>query len=226
MMSTDADGFTVKRGDVEREAGRKTRAVAEKKAALSKSAFYTELCAAGLGVLQEFAPEEIVCYGLGSLSIDVSQWQLALIVLLNETLGAAMLAFDPAAVASDIAVLSKFGISTIAENEQAKRRAERRTLFFMPHCEQFLYENVVASNWPCEQLAKVAIVGNRLSHYGDVLTSADFADKLPHVRRVLPAIRSTAFPDERHLGLRHRPYAFTDTCIQRFDTAHVLRIAE
>ncbi|KAJ2760077.1 hypothetical protein IWQ57_006393, partial [Coemansia nantahalensis] len=125
-----APGSAKAQRDADRAVEQQTRAVAEKKEALLKSAFYAELCAAGLAALREFRPEEIVCYGIGSLATDVSQWQLALLAALGEALGVATLAFDPASAPSDEAVLQRFGISTIAENEEAKRRAERRTLFY------------------------------------------------------------------------------------------------
>ncbi|KAJ2778631.1 hypothetical protein H4R18_004475 [Coemansia javaensis] len=193
----------------DRDVERHGRAVAERRGELARSAFGAELRARMAAALDGFRAEEIVCYGLGSLASSVSQWQAALVAALSESLGAPVLAFDPATTASDARVLRALGVAEIAENEQARRRAARPTLFFMPHCEQFLYENVVAANQPAAQLARIAIIGNPLGRYCEA----------PHIGRALPMARETRLPDEALLGQRTRPYAFSDTCITRFGAA-------
>ncbi|KAJ1814030.1 hypothetical protein LPJ75_002943 [Coemansia sp. RSA 2598] len=168
-----------------------------------------------LEAIRGFAPEEIVCYGMGSpSSSQVSQWQLALILEINDVFKLPVLAFDPVTSDCDIEVLSKLGVSAIPENEEAKRRASRKTLFFMPHCEQFLYENVVAANWSKETLGRVMVVGNRFSGYRDAQGGQEFADKSPHLARMIDSVTVIEFPSEKALKLRHCPYAFTDTSIQ------------
>ncbi|KAJ2601321.1 hypothetical protein GGF39_001308 [Coemansia sp. RSA 1721] len=165
-------------------------------------------------MIQEFAPEEIVCYGIGSPSSKVSQWQLALILELNSGFKLQIWAFDPVTTDRDLAVLEKLNISVIPENEEAKRTAVRRTLFFMPHCEQFLYENVVAANWSKETLSRTMLIGNRVSGYKDAQGEQIFAEKSPHLNLVVDSLTVVEFPSEKALKLRHCPYAFTDTCIQ------------
>lgn len=73
-----------------------------------------------------------------------------------------MLFFDPVLDDVEKAILARLGCRLIEENEQGKRRccgaprsnetpaAELRlqpTLFFMPHCPQRLYSNVLWANW-------------------------------------------------------------------------------
>ncbi|KAJ2823609.1 hypothetical protein GGI24_003642 [Coemansia furcata] len=169
-----------------------------------------------LDAIQGFEPEEIVCYGIGSLATQVSQWQLAMVLLLNQHLSVKIWAFDPVTIATDCEILGRFGVSIIAENEEAKRSVTKRTLFFMPHCEEFLYNNLLAANWSPEQLARLMIIGNHLGRYKDTQSSEDFALKSPYIRRALPGITCTDLPSEKLLGLRNSPYAFTDTCVQQF----------
>lgn len=45
----------------------------------------------------------------------------------------------------------------------------RPTLFYMPHCEEWMYDNVLAANWGSEQLRRVAILGNSFRNYYDRL---------------------------------------------------------
>ncbi|KAJ1950193.1 hypothetical protein FBU59_000797, partial [Linderina macrospora] len=52
-------------------------AIIDKRATLNSSKFLESL-AELISVITAFAPEEVVCYGIGSLANQVSQWQLAL----------------------------------------------------------------------------------------------------------------------------------------------------
>ncbi|KAJ2612729.1 hypothetical protein H4S08_002565 [Coemansia sp. RSA 1365] len=197
-----------------RKVTRHIKAVLDKKSTLSRGAFHEKLTAI-LQALHDFGPEETVVYGIGTFSSEQSQWQLALVLLLNQTLNTRILAYDPVLSSNDLAVLAHFGIETISENEQARRTAQRRTLFYMPHCERELYENVVdANNNSVAQLKMIAILGNRLSRYIDV-DNGQLARVSPSLCRVLPNLTTMELPDEKLLCLRHRPFAFTDTCFQR-----------
>ncbi|KAJ2459830.1 hypothetical protein GGF42_001223 [Coemansia sp. RSA 2424] len=183
-----------------------------------KSAKFRSALQASLDIVQAFEPEEIVCYGIGSLTTPVSQWQLALVVLINQHLSVDVSAFDPVARPTDCETLGQFGVSIIAENEEGKRSVTRKTMFFMPHCEEFLYNNLLAANWSPEQLARILIVGNRISRYQDTQSSEEFAKKSPYILHALPATVCTDLPSEKLLGLRNSPYALTDTCVQQFET--------
>ncbi|KAJ2857475.1 hypothetical protein FB639_005994, partial [Coemansia asiatica] len=156
-----------------------------------------------LQIIKEFAPEEIVCYGIGSPFSSVSQWQLALILEINSVFKLHLWAFDPVTTVVDAEALEQLGICIIPENEQAKRKALKKTLFFMPHCEQFLYENVVAANWSTDLLDRVMVVGNRFSGYKEAQGAKEFADRSPHLSRLIDSLTVAEFPNERVLKLRH-----------------------
>ncbi|KAJ1888293.1 sensitivity to red-light reduced protein [Coemansia sp. IMI 209127] len=193
-------------------------AIAEKKETLRNSEYFGSLAECIIGSIKEFSPVEIVCYGVGSLSIQASQWQLALILLINEDLRVPdIVAFDPVSADTDVLTYEQLGVSMIPVNEEAKRKATKRTLFYMPHCEIFLYENLLSANWTVENLSRIMLIGNSFQRYQDSHDAGVFAQQSPHIKRVLSHVVSTKFPGEKMLKLRQNPYAFTDTCLQRFE---------
>ncbi|KAJ2394258.1 sensitivity to red-light reduced protein [Coemansia sp. RSA 2559] len=193
-------------------------AIAEKKETLRNSEYFGSLAEGIIGSIKEFSPVEVVCYGVGSLSIQVSQWQLALILLINEDLRVPdIVAFDPVTANTDVLTYEQLGVSMIPVNEEAKRKATKRTLFYMPHCEIFLYENLLSANWTVENLSRIMLIGNSFQRYQDSHDAGVFAQRSPHIKRVLSHVVSTTFPGEKMLKLRQNPYAFTDTCLQHFE---------
>ncbi|KAJ2354769.1 hypothetical protein GGF43_003075 [Coemansia sp. RSA 2618] len=202
MSQPDSDGFV-----------RFINEIISKQRTLKKSKFYESLTPA-MDAIKEFAPEEIVCYGIGSLHSTVPQWQLALALIFNDILHVSIHSFDPVTTADDIAMLCHFGVSPIAENEEGRRKATKRTLFYMPHCEQFLYENTVSANWSYEHIGQTMIIGNHFSRYQDTQTEQQFTQSSPRIKSVLPHLTVIDMPAESSLGLRHCPYAFSDMCIQ------------
>ncbi|GAB2235232.1 hypothetical protein Drorol1_Dr00027727 [Drosera rotundifolia] len=72
--------------------------------------------------------------------------------------------FDPILSATESRVLESFGCSVIKINEQGRRRVVKPMLSFMPHCEAFLYENLLEVNWEKHFLTNMVILGNRFSY--------------------------------------------------------------
>ncbi|KAI8322497.1 hypothetical protein GQ54DRAFT_145015 [Martensiomyces pterosporus] len=132
-----------------------------------------------------------------------------------------MLAFDPVTSEADVQTYKGFGIAIIDENEEAKRRASKRTLFYMPHCEQFLYNNLVETNFSGEALTRVMVIGNHFSGYRESQGNEEFSRRSPHIRRILAHLAKVELPSEKLLALRHSPYAFNDTCVQYVEQASV-----
>ncbi|KAJ1673920.1 sensitivity to red-light reduced protein, partial [Spiromyces aspiralis] len=104
--------------------------------------------------IDAFGPTSIVCYGIGPVSrYQVPQYQLALVLLLRDRLKTkveSVWIFDPCDTDLDNEVYRYFGLNPIASNENGRRKVNERTLFYMPHCEEFLYDNVWAANWTIE----------------------------------------------------------------------------
>ena len=166
--------------------------------------------------------ESIVCLGVGSYGSSVSaRYQLALALLLRETLlgvsaaadaapppptaggGAALDVYDPVLSEAEVAFARARGCGLPARNEEGRRAAARRTLFFMPHCGRQLYANVVAANWGGEALGRVLILGNSFAAYADALTDAQTAD----AARESALARATPFATEREREERERATA-------------------
>ncbi|CAM9490922.1 unnamed protein product [Scytosiphon promiscuus] len=101
-----------------------------------------------------------------------------------------MLVFDPVMGKTERAILDALDCGTL-ENEEGKRRCcgtrgaagtqqggcgagsggeggndtVTPTLFFMPHCPQRLYSNVLWANWSSRALGSIIILGNKISRY-------------------------------------------------------------
>lgn len=146
---------------------------------LCKSDFYAGLTAtlAGLTGPAQSTPvlEEIralVVYGLGSLEQPGAvhiRYQLALACrlaeLLQDHVKVRPQAYDPAFRALDLHVLPALGVDVTPINEEGRRVVNEPTLFFMPHCEAELMDNLVAANEAAGSLSNVVILGNSFRQY-------------------------------------------------------------
>jgi hypothetical protein len=117
------------------------------------------------------AIKSLVIYGLGSIEqlggVHI-RYQVALACQLStlfSNLIAPPEAFDPVFSPHDHAVLPLLGIGIIKENEQGRRIAKQPTLFFMPHCESDLTDNLLAANKASKTLQNVIIIGNSFATY-------------------------------------------------------------
>lgn len=165
----------------EKSIARHKEAIADAQRELLSSKFYSNFLAtlstATLPTQEEeptsliSAVKELVIYGLGSLDqlggIHI-RYQLALACQLStlfSNLSAPPSAFDPVFSPRDHAILPLLGIDIIKENENGKRIATQPTLFFMPHCESDLTENLLAANIASKTLENVIIIGNSFAKY-------------------------------------------------------------
>lgn len=105
-----------------------------------------------------------MCYGLGQLSCSrIARYQGALLLILKDHYKADTEIYDPAFSTVDAEVLEKLGIKVLKRNEEGKRKAEGKTLFFLPHCGKALYNNLLWANWNASSLSHCVIIGNSLS---------------------------------------------------------------
>jgi len=73
----------------------------------------------------------------------------------------------PCSAQDEIAAARALGFEVITENEECKRCAVRRTVFFMPHCDLGLYNNLLSTNWGPAELQNVVVVGNSFRAYDE-----------------------------------------------------------
>ncbi|KAI9334073.1 SRR1-domain-containing protein [Obelidium mucronatum] len=158
-----------------------------------------------------------ICYGIGSITESViSRHQLAFLVLLRDEFELEDVeAYDPVFTSTDIKVLESLNISVIEKNEQGRRHVSEGppTLFYMPHCGNQMYSNVLGSNWAKEQLSRnVVIIGNSFAGYGLMPRQKELELQSPYLTKVIP------FVDEVSLttGEYERANVFNNTAYHSF----------
>lgn len=98
------------------------------------------------------APQEIVCYGIGDVvNSRIARLQLALALFIAENIRldpAAVSFYDPVLTHGGASVLGRLGVTVTQENEHCRRRVPdgMHLLFFMPHCDRDMYNNVIGAN--------------------------------------------------------------------------------
>lgn len=163
--------------------------------------------------------EEVVCLCLGNLQENAPVYQLALLILLLDKLGLdhdKCSIFDPCHSSQEVDVLRHLGFTVLQKNTQAKIHVDRMTLFYMPHGDHFLTDNLIAANPDTLQL--VAILGNNLAwvcteEATDTDCAADFVmletSRAPAVQKVLSLVKETHLEDtwsgKVRLQLAHLP---------------------
>ncbi|KAI3707279.1 hypothetical protein L6452_25661 [Arctium lappa] len=111
---------------------------------------------------------KMVIYGIGSIeSFESPRLQLSLAILMKRKLNwiGDMEVFDPIISLTESKVLEELGCRVLSVNEQGKRQAVNPILFFMPHCEAELYENLLKTNWRYNMLNQIVLLGNSFEKY-------------------------------------------------------------
>lgn len=120
--------------------------------------------------------QQITCYGLGKIHGIYSVppcYQLALLILIHEKLSKLNLLinttiemYDPRFDDLDLETFRAFEVpkfKILNENEHCCRRLEHHSnyhLFYMPHVDYPLYNNLLGVNWNPQDLGKLIILGN------------------------------------------------------------------
>ncbi|XP_028755262.1 protein SENSITIVITY TO RED LIGHT REDUCED 1-like [Neltuma alba] len=112
----------------------------------------------------------IVIYGIGSIESDEKHsptLQLGLALLMKKDFGwiEGIELFDPILSKTEIQVLESLGCSVSYLNEYGRRKVLKPTMFFMPHCDIRLYNNLLEENWKPELLSNIIIFGNSFDSY-------------------------------------------------------------
>ncbi|KAI4342792.1 hypothetical protein MLD38_027373 [Melastoma candidum] len=113
---------------------------------------------------------QVVIYGIGSVeSYETPRLQLSLALLMKrkfEWMGEIEI-FDPVLSVTECRALETLGCSVLSINEQGCRCVLSPTLFFMPHCEAKLYDNLLRANWNTGKLSRLVLFGNSFQKYGE-----------------------------------------------------------
>lgn len=95
--------------------------------------------------------------------------QLALLPLLLEQLATGneavtLQVYDPVLTDADKSVISSIGGSMLSAEEAMQHSCTEDVLFYMPHCDASLYNEVLESNWGAAELSRLAFLGNSFRH--------------------------------------------------------------
>ncbi|XP_071731659.1 protein SENSITIVITY TO RED LIGHT REDUCED 1-like [Rutidosis leptorrhynchoides] len=135
---------------------------------------------------------EMVIYGIGSIeSFESPRLQLSLATLMKRKFDwiGEIEVFDPIISLTEKKVLEELGCCVLAVNEQGRRQAVGPTLFFMPHCEAELYDNMLKANWRYENLKQIILFGNSFEKYvqhRSVFRNTALDDSRKHILSVQP----------------------------------------
>uniref|UniRef100_A0A251UHT5 SRR1-like domain-containing protein n=1 Tax=Helianthus annuus TaxID=4232 RepID=A0A251UHT5_HELAN len=93
----------------------------------------------------------MVIYGIDNIeSFESPRLQLSLAILMKRKLDW---------------VLEALKCHVLSVNEQGMRKVVNPILFFMPHCEAELYDNIPKTNWKHDSLNKIILFGNNFEKY-------------------------------------------------------------
>lgn len=159
---------------------------------------------------------QMVIYGIGSLeSYDPPRLQLSLAILMKRDFSwiGNIEVFDPILSATESHVLEALGCSVLSVNEHGRRQAVKPTMFFMPHCEAVLYNNLLQANWKLDLLSNMVLIGNSFETYEHVseLKNSPIVDSLGHVlagRRFTNELRIQTISDDYYNAFHDSSWHF------------------
>ncbi|KAH7677956.1 Cyclin-like protein [Dioscorea alata] len=163
----------------------------------------------------------MVIYGIGNIATsEISRIQLAFALLLRDKLPiTSMEIFDPVLSGSECAVLKSLGLSVLAENEKGRRVVSAPTLFFLPHCDAALYDNLLSANWEPARLNRIVLLGNSFAEYAFYLSWVEEkykSDKpkivAPYAMAVRQYVREVAL-EERQDDLKRKGDSDEDSAL-------------
>lgn len=135
---------------------------------------------------------KMVIYGIGSIeSFESPRLQLSLAILMKRNLDwiGEMEIFDPIISLTESKVMEELGCRVLSVNEQGRREAVDPILFFMPHCEVELYDNLLKTNWRHDLINKIILLGNsfeKYEHHRLVSKNRDLDDSRKHLLAIRP----------------------------------------
>ncbi|XP_027356032.1 protein SENSITIVITY TO RED LIGHT REDUCED 1 [Abrus precatorius] len=137
----------------------------------------------------------MIIYGIGSIELyEPPCLQLSLAILMKRDFSwiGNIEVFDPILSVSESRVLEALGCCVISINEHGRREAIKPTMFFMPHCEAELYNNLLHANWKPELLSNTVIFGNSFETYEQHLSICKNSPIINSTEHILAVRRFTS----------------------------------
>ncbi|KAK1435998.1 hypothetical protein QVD17_01772 [Tagetes erecta] len=135
---------------------------------------------------------KMVIYGIGSIeSFESPRLQLSLAILMKRKLDwiGEIEVFDPIISLTESKVLEELGCHVLSVNEQGMRKVVNPILFFMPHCEAELYDNLLKTNWKHDNLNKIILFGNsfeKYEQYQSMFSELTLDESMKHLLTIRP----------------------------------------
>ncbi|KAL2478224.1 Protein SENSITIVITY TO RED LIGHT REDUCED 1 [Forsythia ovata] len=196
---------------------------------------YPDMLAKFLKVLGQETKMLMVIYGIGSIeSFEPPRLQLSLAILMKRKFDwiGEIEVFDPIISLMESKVLTSLGCSVLSINEQGRRQALKPTLFFMPHCEAELYNNLLQVNWGVDKLNRIVLFGNSFEayeHHMSMFKNSVFVNSRKHilaVRRFTKEFIVDTFSDDSFRAFHGSSWHFfgldSETDLQTLDVKHFI----
>ena len=169
--------------------------------------------------------DQVICYGLGSFNKEtISRKQLYFLICLKQFVNCAdWLVYDPVFDGDEESILSKLGFSLIQLNEYCRRPIRvngtvKRTLFYMPHCHKFMFNNLFWSNWSVDSLSELYLIGNSFNLISVVLAEKGDSKEFAYLHNLAKLNVVHEHPIENCYSNKH---LFNDLSFHRFATGHL-----
>ncbi|KAK4708238.1 hypothetical protein R3W88_029163 [Solanum pinnatisectum] len=148
---------------------------------------------------------QMVIYGIGSIeSYEPPRLQLSLAILMKRMFSwiGEVEVFDPVISLAESRVLTALGCSVLTVNEQGRRQALKPTMFFMPHCDAELYENLLEENWRHDLLSNMTLFGNSFEAYEQHVSECKIlrlADSRKHILAIRQFVKELPIDSRKHI---------------------------
>ncbi|KAF4576847.1 hypothetical protein EYR36_004827 [Pleurotus pulmonarius] len=156
----------------------------------SESAWFTQAKCPILDALaaRQITSPAVVCLGLGSPSSSRDAIaQLGFLLQLCHCCNTSpekVSLYDPVFTEADKELFVAYQFDVLSENRNGDYPAEGPTLFFMPHCDLSLYENILRANWTPQRLEHLVLVANNLSDYIQNKSQRELEEHAPCLLRI------------------------------------------
>lgn len=170
--------------------------------------------------------DQVICYGLGSFNREtISRKQLYFLICLKQLVHSAdWQVYDPVFNADEQSILSRLGFGLIQTNEYCRRSIKqadgtiKRTLFYMPHCHKFMFNNLFWSNWDADSLADLCLIGNSFNLISVVLAEKGDPKEFAYLHHLARLNVVCEHPIENCYPNKH---LFNDLSCHSFSTGHL-----
>ena len=170
--------------------------------------------------------DQVICYGLGSFNREtICRKQLYFLICLRRLLKCSSWEiYDPVFGLDEEAILERLGFVLITTNEQCRRSIKeadviKKTLFYMPHCHKFMFNNLFWSNWNLESIGRLYLIGNSF----EFITSQSVEKNDPKEFAYLHRLRQLNIVNELKIkNCYTNKLVFNDLSIHTFtNTSHI-----